>query len=136
MQSRFTDFLTEHYFNLFEGCITVLSVFVTHHVFYQTGVPDDCRYPGHPAAPPEANCARPTRLQHRHFQPRVSQPHYPGPAGVGHPCRSEPGPGSTCTAGKPHPELPLLRHPSACARGGKTTLIRFSVEFKTCKDEI
>lgn len=51
----------------------------------QTGVPDDSRHPGHPAAPPEANHGRSACLQHRHVQPRVPEASHQGAATVCHP---------------------------------------------------
>lgn len=57
---------------------------------HQTGVPDDVRHPGHPAAPPEANHGRPPRLQHRHLQPRVPEAGHQSPASACGPDRSQP----------------------------------------------
>lgn len=65
----------------------------------QAGVPDDCRHPGHPAAPPEANHGRSARLQHRHLQPRVPEASHQGAAGVCYPDRPQPRSGSgSCSA--------------------------------------
>lgn len=68
----------------------------------QTGVSDDRRHPGHPAAPSEANCSRPPRLQHRHLQPRVPEFIRQGPAGLCRPNRSQPEHGSNSTTGTPN----------------------------------
>lgn len=57
---------------------------------HQTGVPDDVRHPGHPAAPPEANHGRSPRLQHRHLQPRVPEAGHQSPASACGPDRSQP----------------------------------------------
>lgn len=68
---------------------------------HQTGVPDDIRHPGHPAAPPEANHGRSPRLQHRHLQPRVPEAGHQSPAGACGPDRSQPRSRSASAAGTP-----------------------------------
>lgn len=68
---------------------------------HQTGVPDDVRHPGHPAAPPEANHGRPPRLQHRHLQPRVPEAGHQSPAGACGPDRSQPRSRSASATGTP-----------------------------------
>lgn len=66
---------------------------------HQTGIPDDHRHPGHPAAPPEADCRRSPCLQHRHLRPWVPERSHQGPAGVGHPDGPQPQPGSASAKG-------------------------------------
>lgn len=68
---------------------------------HQTGVPDDVRHPGHPAAPPEANHGRPPRLQHRHLQPRVPETGHQSPASACGPDRSQPRSRSASATGTP-----------------------------------
>lgn len=68
---------------------------------HQTGVPDDVRHPGHPAAPPEANHGRSPRLQHRHLQPRVPEAGHQSPASACGPDRSQPRSRSASATGTP-----------------------------------
>lgn len=68
---------------------------------HQTGVPDDVRHPGHPAAPPEANHGRSPRLQHRHLQPRVPETGHQSPASACGPDRSQPRSRSASATGTP-----------------------------------
>lgn len=88
----------------------------------QTGVPDDVGHPGHPAAPPEADHVRPTRLQHGHLQPRVPDAHHHAPARLCPADRSQPGSCSSPATGTPHPA-------STPGQGGGTTYTGSDIVF-------